>query len=124
MRIALAIEIGWRQHSERGSPVWLVELAALGEPALLTATIAEALGLRSEGGPHELAQLVTQLREQSLLLILDNCEHLLGACAVVVAALLAGCPGVRVLATSRQALRIPGERPWLVPALSLPPNSG
>src|SRR5207249_6040500 len=68
--------------------------------------------------------LIDHLRARSLLLVLDNCEHLLAACAQFVEALLRACPNVRVMATSRERLGITGERVYAVPSLSLPPTEG
>ncbi len=116
----LALEVGWRVLGEQSIPVWFVELAGLNDPSLIAATIASVLGVRLDSGPDSVTTLVNRLRDQSLLLILDNCEHLIAACAEVVQTLLTNCPDVRVLATSRQALHIHGEHPWLVPPLPLP----
>ncbi len=116
----LALEVGWRVLSARTTPVWFIELAGLNDPSLIAVTIAGVLGLRLDSDPNTLETLVSRLRDQSLLLILDNCEHLIRACAEVAETLLANCPGLRILATSRQALHVRGEHPWLVPPLPLP----
>lgn len=100
--------------------VWLVALAALADPALLPATVAAALGVREEPGHPLTTTLVAALRTRTLFLILDNCEHLTDACAALVAPLLAACPHLRILATSRETLRTPGELTWRVPALRVP----
>ena len=81
---------------------------------------ATALGVREEAGQPLLATLVAALRARRLLLVLDNCEHLLEACAALVEALLRGCPQLPLLATSREALGIAGETAWRVPSLALP----
>ena len=99
--------------------VWLVELAALEDPALLVPTVAGSLGLPDQStSPTE--RLAQYLAGKRLLLVLDNCEHLLDASATLVSELLAAAPELRVLATSREALQLPGERIFVVPALSLP----
>src|SRR5437016_2563475 len=67
-----------------------------------------------------LATIVGRLRQRQMLLVMDNCEHLLEACALLADAVLDACPGVRILATSREPLRIEGERTWRVPSLSIP----
>jgi predicted ATPase/DNA-binding XRE family transcriptional regulator len=101
--------------------VWLVELAPLADPGLIPGTVAAVLGIRTEPGQPVLAALVASLRSRRALLLLDNCEHLIDYCAHLADALLRACPGVQVLATSREALRIAGEVSWPVPALSIPP---
>ena len=100
--------------------VWLVELAPLADPALVPQAVAAALGVREAPGVALPEGLVAALRERALLLVLDNCEHLLDACAALAARLLAACPGLRVLATSREPLQIPGERQHPVPPLAVP----
>ena len=116
----LAVEVGWRQVYDRPDGVWLVELAALTDATLVAQTVADALGIQVPGGADPLAILVARLRDRAPLLILDNCEHLIGACADLVETLLHACPAVRVLATSRDAVRVHGGRPWRVPPLPLP----
>ena len=100
--------------------VWLVDLAPLSVPDLVAQTIATALGVRE--GPQRSARdaLLDTLRDRELLLVLDNCEHLIAACAELVEALLRGAPALRILATSREALGVSGETVCRVPSLSLP----
>lgn len=100
--------------------VWLVELAPLMDPNLVPQTIAETLEIRDEASAGVVPGLVAALREKRLLLLLDNCEHLLEAVAGLVASLTKACPGVRILATSREALRVDGEQTYRVPCLALP----
>jgi predicted ATPase/class 3 adenylate cyclase len=100
--------------------VWLVELAALADPALVPHAIASAVGVREEPGRPVLATLTDALRPKRLLLVLDNCEHLVDACARLADALLRACPHLTILATSREALGIAGETAWRVPSLALP----
>jgi predicted ATPase/DNA-binding SARP family transcriptional activator len=100
--------------------VWWIELAGLADPALVPQAVAEGLGLR-EAPPQPLAETIANfLHDRPSLLILDNCEHLIAACAGLVASLLGACPGLRVLATSREALGQRDEAAWPVPPLSLP----
>ena len=100
--------------------IWLVELAARTDPAGVEQAAALALGV-NEAPPAALGDtLASQLRERSLLLVLDNCEHLVRACADFAARTLAHCPGVRILATSRTRLGVPGETEWVVPPLEIP----
>src|SRR6266545_2735781 len=100
--------------------VWLVELAPLADATLVPRAVASALGLREEAGRPILATLTDFLRARHLLLILDNCEHVLEACAQLTAALLRGCPNLHILASSREALGSAGEAPFRVPSLSTP----
>ncbi|RSM83180.1 LuxR family transcriptional regulator [Kibdelosporangium aridum] len=100
--------------------VWLVELAALQDPALLAQAVADALGLRDQSSRSPLAVVADHLRDKQVLLVLDNCEHLVQACGPVVAKLLGAARGLRVLATSRQLLRVEGEHVLPVDPLSVP----
>jgi len=100
--------------------VWLVELAPLADPALVPQAVATVLGVKEQAGQALQATLMETLRRKGLLLLLDNCEHLLDACARLADALLRSCSGVRILATSREALGIAGEAAYRVPSLSLP----
>jgi non-specific serine/threonine protein kinase len=100
--------------------VWLIELAPLAEPSLVPQTVANTLGLKEEPGRALLATLTDHLRGKKILLILDNCEHLIQASAELADALLHACPNVHILATSREMLGIAGEHTLLVPSLSLP----
>lgn len=117
-RLALATVARIREAGD--AEVAWVELASLADAGSLAAHLAVALGVRAEGGGSAEQALVALLRDRRLLLVLDNCEHLVDECARIVELLLHACPSLRVLATSRQALGISGERSWLVPALSLP----
>src|SRR5262249_14576523 len=116
----LALEVAARLHPEYRHGLWLVELAALSDPNLVVQTVAAALGLRE--APERTIQdtLVGFLPDRSILIVLDNCEHLIDACARLADSLLRACPGLRILATSREALGIAGEVAWRVPSLSLP----
>jgi predicted ATPase len=101
--------------------VWLIELAALTDPTLLPTTIVTALGLHPQPGRPLLPRLLDWLRDKQMVLILDNCEHLLAACAAFADAVLRSCPQVRLLATSREALGMTGEQIYPVAPLSVPP---
>jgi predicted ATPase/transcriptional regulator with XRE-family HTH domain len=103
--------------------VFLVPLAPLRDPALVVTAIAQTLGLRETGEQTVLAVLKAFLRRKQLLLLLDNCEHLLEAAALF-ADLLAACPQIAILATSRTPLHLRGEQEFAVPPLALPPLSG
>ena len=100
--------------------VWLAELAPVRDPALVPAVVAAALGVREQPGVPAAAALVRVLARQQLLLVLDNCEHVAGAAARLCAGLLAACDEVRVLATSREPLRVAGEARYRLGPLGLP----
>jgi non-specific serine/threonine protein kinase len=100
--------------------VWFTELEHLRDAALVAHTVSESLGIRDETGRPQLTVLAEYLRDRKLLLVLDNCEHLRETCARLVTALLDAAPGLTVLATSRERLRVPEEREWQVAPLSLP----
>ncbi|WP_309719621.1 tetratricopeptide repeat protein [Armatimonas sp.] len=100
--------------------VWLIELAPLSDPAFIPRTLAEVLGVREAVGEMTTQALTRTLREKRLLLVLDNCEHVLDAIAALVTALTRVCPHLTVLASSREALGISGESVYRVPSLSLP----
>ena len=117
-RLALAAARNARPGYADG--VWFVDLAAVGESSQVPDAVAEALELNRGGGGSREQTLLRQLRDRSLLVVLDNCEHLLGACTRLVTALLEECPGVDVLATSREPLHAHGEYTFRVPSLALP----
>jgi non-specific serine/threonine protein kinase len=100
--------------------VWLVELAALADPALIPETVAAALGLQPTGSRPPLEDVRAFLRGRHILLVLDNCEHLLTACARLVEALLRDSPTLEVFTTSREPLGIMGETVWRVPPMAVP----
>ncbi len=120
----LAIETAWAALDRVPEGVWLVGLAALSEPERLAGTVAGALGLREEPGASMETVLVRRFGSKRALLVLDNCEHLVGACARLADELLRSCPGLRILATSREPLAVDGETIWAVPPLSLPEEDG
>ena len=106
-----------------GDGVWLVELAGLSDPALVPQAVTSVLGIKEEAGKIIQQSLVEWLNPKRLLLILDNCEHLVAACASLAADLLRSCPHVHILASSREPLAVAGEQTYRVPSLSLPdPN--
>ena len=117
-RLALAAAGELSEGFEDGA--WLVELAPLADPSLVAQAVAATLGVREQPGRPMTETLSDHLRSRELLLVLDNCEHLIEACAELAEALLRFCPGLCVLATSREALGITGEVAWPVPSLSLP----
>ena len=115
----LALEVARQLLSQFVDGVWLVELAPLANASLISQTIATTLRVRDEPGSPVLEVLTEYLRSRQILLILDNCEHLIDACAQVVDPLLRSCANVRVLATSRELLGVAGEATWRVASLSV-----
>ena len=120
----LAVEAATARVRECRDGVWLVELAGLSDPGLVADATASVLGLTLPSRLPALEGLGAQLGEWRTLLVLDNCEHLIGACAVLAEHLLGACPGLGILVTSREPLRVPGEVTWRVPSLALPTRSG
>jgi predicted ATPase/class 3 adenylate cyclase/Tfp pilus assembly protein PilF len=100
--------------------VWLVELAPLSDPALAPHAVADVLGVKEQAGQTMQQSLNDALKDKRLLLVLDNCEHLIATCASLAADLLRHCPDVRILASSRELLSVTGEQMYRVPSLSLP----
>ncbi|HKS25212.1 MAG TPA: AAA family ATPase, partial [Thermoanaerobaculia bacterium] len=109
----LALELARRDERD----VTWVELAPVADPALVARHILSALELPEPPARDVLGVLVDALRERTILLVLDNCEHLVDACAAVAEAILRQCPGVSILTTTREALGLTGEQTWLVPPL-------
>ena len=104
----------------RGDGVWLVELAAVTDPSLVPSAVGQALRVKEAAGQTMRQTLIGALAAKSLLIVLDNCEHLLDACSSLATDLLRSCPGVHILATSREPLRVAGEQVYRVPSLSVP----
>lgn len=100
--------------------VWLVELATVSDGGLVGEAIASAIDIREEAGRPPLDTLINALRGWRLLLVLDNCEHLIASCADIAGTLLRRCPELRILASSREPLSIAGETIWPVPPLDVP----
>jgi predicted ATPase/DNA-binding SARP family transcriptional activator len=117
-RLALEVAAGLVDTYPEG--VWLVELAVLTDPTLVPRAVATTLGVAEQPDQPLSATLAHFLQPRQLLLVLDNCEHLLDACATLATTLLAACPHLRLLATSRERLEVPGERTHLVPSLTAP----
>ncbi|WP_258174861.1 LuxR C-terminal-related transcriptional regulator [Actinopolyspora mortivallis] len=116
----LALRVATNMRRSFRDKVWLVELGDLDDPDLLAATVVDQLNIPESSGGTELDDLVGYFRERETLLVLDNCEHLVEACARLVDTLVSSCPGVRVLATSRQSLGTAGESTLVVPPLQGP----
>ena len=128
LRVARDVQVARGEEGDYPGGRWLVRLEALRGPDTprgldaVTRAVAAALGVAEERGVPLLGTLVRHLQPpRRLLLVLDNCEHLADSCATLAGELLRSCPGVRVLATSRERLRVRGEAAWPVPPLRLPP---
>lgn len=117
----LAIEAARRLVGTTPDGVWLVELGPLADPDLVPQSVAAGVGVTPEPGRPLLTTLAGALRRRRLLLVLDNCEHLVDAGARLAEALLRACPHLQILATSRERLRCEGEAVWRVPSFALPP---
>ena len=116
----MALALGDAARNAYADGVWLAELAALTQPELVPETIAALLGLNVQGGRTALQAVASYLARKELLLILDNCEHVLGEAAKVAEAILQNCPGVTILATSRERLHLAAEQIYQLPSLDLP----
>ena len=116
----LALQVGADLVEGFTDGVWLVELAPISDPVLVAQTVASTLHIREDPGRPLLATLTDHLGPKELLLLLDNCEHVVEACAHLADTLLRACPRLRILATSRESLAIAGEMTWRVPSLSVP----
>ena len=116
----LALHLAADVLDDYADGVWFVELAPIADERLVMHTLATVLSINEEQGRSLPESVLRSIAGKTLLVVLDNCEHLLGACATAAEQLIRSTPGVRVLAASREPLRIPGERTYPVPALGLP----
>lgn len=113
----LALEVARLLRGRFADGIWLIELGPLADPALVPHSVARATGVHEEADRPIVETLVDAMRRRETLLLLDNCEHLIGACAQLAEQMLRACAGMRILATSREPLAIDGERVWRVPSL-------
>jgi len=116
----LALEVADTLRDDFPDGVWFIEFAPLTDPTLVLQSVLTTLGLSEEAGRSTLAIVSDFLQPKRVLLILDNCEHLIHACAQLVETMLRACPTLHILATSREALSVPGEALYLVPTLTTP----
>lgn len=119
----LALQVGADLIDRFSDGVWFADLAPIGDPELAASVIAKTVGLAQTAGQRVDAAIPEWLKRKRLLLILDNCEHILDAVARIADAIIRGCPGVQVLTTSRQALGIGGEAVHRLPSLSIPDSA-
>jgi predicted ATPase/DNA-binding CsgD family transcriptional regulator len=115
----LALQVAAGMLTEFPAGVWQVDLAPLSDPALVPVAVARALGLPDQQGVPTMAMVTSFLAAERALVVLDNCEHLLQACAVLAEDLLHACPGLVIVATSREPVGVAGEATWRVPSLAL-----
>ncbi len=116
----LALHVAAELLDGSGDGVWLVELAPVSEHEMVASTINEALGVTGQPGRPALETLLDALAPQRILIVLDNCEHVIGECAKIAETILQRCPQVHLMTTSREPLGISGETIYRVPSLSLP----
>lgn len=116
----LALQVAADLLEGEGDGVWLVELAPIADPNLVVQAVMQTLGVREEAERSPTQTLADYLKERKLLLILDNCEHVLDSAASLADTLLRACPGVQIIATSREGLNIAGETTFRIPSLSVP----
>jgi predicted ATPase/class 3 adenylate cyclase/DNA-binding CsgD family transcriptional regulator len=115
----LSVEVASLLSSEFSDGIWYIDLAPITIPAVVPETVARTLGLPDQPGRSTMELLLRFFSEKKMVLLLDNCEHLLDVCGTMAIELLAGCPQLTILATSREPLGVPGELSWRVPSLSL-----
>jgi predicted ATPase/class 3 adenylate cyclase/DNA-binding CsgD family transcriptional regulator len=115
----LAIEVASRSAELFGNQVWYVDLAPIADPELVAVTVARALGLADRPGMSTMGALQKFIGERRILVLLDNCEHLIDAVAALAVGLVSTCPRLTLLATSREHVGVAGEVTWRVPSLSL-----
>ena len=115
----LAVQVAARLDGDFADGVWYVDLAPITDPDVVPLAVTRALGLPDQAGRTTMDTLTRVIAGRHMLVVLDNCEHLIDACAALATALLAACPAVTIFATSREPIRVPGEVAWPVPSLSL-----
>ena len=119
----LALQVAAELLDGSGDGVWLVELADVSDPDLVASAVSRALGIKEQPAHDVPDSLLGALADLHLLIVLDNCEHVITSCAKLADAILRRCPRVHLLATSREPLGIDGESVWPVAPLSLPPDA-
>lgn len=115
----LAVQLAGQIADGFADGTWWVDLAAITDPGLVAVRVARTLGLPDQPGRSTPESLTRSIADRRILVVLDNCEHLLDACAALVMTLLSGCRRLTILATSREPIGVPGELTWLTPSLSL-----
>jgi predicted ATPase len=116
----LALRVAAETADRFGDGVWWIELAVLNDPTLLPQAVLQSLGVPESPSRIPLDLLTEYFQAKHSLLVLDNCEHIIDACAKFVSHLLQSCPQLSLIVTSREALNIDGELAWIVPSLQIP----
>ena len=116
----LSLQVASQVMDDFPDGVWFVELAPIDDEQRVAQVVAFVLGVKEEGGRPILEALAGHVRSRQLLIVLDNCEHVVGACAALAKELLRSGPGVKIVASSREHLHVPGEATYPVPALAVP----
>jgi predicted ATPase/DNA-binding XRE family transcriptional regulator len=119
----MAVEVAQRLLSDQQNEAWFVDFSPIDEGALVAGTIAATLNIPLTQGADSAGFLATKLKARELLLILDNCEHVIEDAALMAGLILRSCPGIRMIATSRERLAIDGERAYRLPSLPVPENN-
>jgi predicted ATPase/class 3 adenylate cyclase/DNA-binding CsgD family transcriptional regulator len=115
----LAVQVAAELLGEFPAGVWLVDLAPLTDPTVVPVAVSRTVGLPDEPGRSTIDTVIGFVADHHVLVLLDNCEHLLDACSVLIEELLRACPALIILATSREPIGVPGEATWRVPSLAL-----
>jgi predicted ATPase len=121
-KTTVALDVAERRIDSYEHGVWLIDLAPLSDPHLLPSAVTAALGLATHS-QQPLPELIAVIRDKRMLLVLDNCEHVITSAAELASAVLRGAPNVQILATSREPLRARGEHLYRIPPLTCPPAS-
>jgi predicted ATPase/DNA-binding XRE family transcriptional regulator len=119
-KTSLSLQVGQKLLKDYPQGVWFISLDALTDPVLVPQTVAAVFQIRESNAHPSIELLTNKLRDKSSLLILDNCEHVLDACAQLCTTLLVNCPNVKILATSRELMGVKGEAAYQLPSLSIP----
>ena len=122
-KTALALQAARSLPAGLAADRLLVELASLSNPELVPSAVASVLGIKLEGEEISPESIARAIGARQLLLVLDNCEHVVDAVARLTESIVSRCPGTTILATSREALRIEGEHVYRVPPLGVPPEA-
>src|SRR6185295_3194108 len=119
-KTSLALQVGHKLLNEYPNGVWFIALDSLADPDLVPQTVAAVFDIRESSDRSSIEILINKLCEKTALLILDNCEHVVEACAQLTTTLLSNCSKLKILATSREVLNVTGEATYRMPSLSIP----
>jgi predicted ATPase/DNA-binding SARP family transcriptional activator len=119
-KTSLALQVGYKLLNEYPNGVWFIALDSLADPDLVSQTVAAVFDIRESSDRSIVEILINKLSQKTALLIFDNCEHVVEACAQLATTLLSNCPKLKILATSREVLNVTGEATYRTPSLSIP----